>query len=512
VVNVDGRFVLFTSYARGLVPQDRNPYADVYLWDRTTRTLELVSASTNGVAANGSSGGGSISDDGRWVTFYSYASDLVPGVSGTERHSYLLDRSTGRRQRVADRIGALPNGYEVRSAVVSPDGRWLGLTGAPGCGLERSHAQVFVYDLVSARLDPVSVMRGGDFGDGHSLPLQFSSDGRYLAFESWAGNLRSEFAVAAGQVYVADLARARVDALVKGAGDWRGEGEGTPETRPATVVLTRAAAGAEGNAFTLRVRNDGNTPDRFRIRAELPVGVNVRVQGDGVSTTELAGPGVRQGWRTGWVPPGATVDVLISLSTASGSRGDWNLPILVESEADSSRRDWVRVTAAVDEDADGIPDSWETRFFGGTTLAGVGTDGDGDGASDLTEWVAGTDPTRPGDALKLGIQGRIRQGDRPANVAFAGRVLRRSSRLGPVDDVPPGLEVVGALVLVLQVVGVFPDVAAEDGLPSQPATALPMRGLSWLAVLAISSLPPGCGGARPSRCRSGRDRRLRTSP
>jgi len=35
--------------------------------------------------------------------------------------------------------------------------------------------------------------------------------------------------------------------------------------------------------------------------------------------------------------------------------------------------------------------------------------------------------------------------------------------LVPVDHIPPRLEVVGALVLVLEVVGVFPDVAAEDG-------------------------------------------------
>jgi Tol biopolymer transport system component len=404
VVSADGRFVVFTSLARGLSPQDRNVYADVYLWDRTTRTMELVSANTNGVAANGSSGGGSISDDGRWLTFHSYASDLVPGVSGNERHSYLLDRTTGRRQRVADRIGVMPEGYEVRSAVVSPDGRWLGLTGAPGCGLGRSLAQVFVYDLVGARLDRVSVLRGGDFGDGHSVPLRFSADGRYLAFESWADNLRSEPGPAAGQVYVADLARARLDALVKAVGDWRGEGAGTVETRPATVVLIRSATGGEASAFTLRVRNDGNTRDRFRIRAEPPTGVNLRVQGDEVSTTELGGPGGRQAWRTGWVPPGLTVDVRISLTTAPDSRGDWNLSILVESEADSSRSDWVRVTAAVDDDADGMPDSWETRFFGGTTLAGLGTDGDGDGASDLIEWVAGTDPTRPGDALKLGIE------------------------------------------------------------------------------------------------------------
>src|SRR5947209_7420663 len=34
---------------------------------------------------------------------------------------------------------------------------------------------------------------------------------------------------------------------------------------------------------------------------------------------------------------------------------------------------------------------------------------------------------------------------------------------GPVDDAPPGVEVVAALVLVAQVVGVLPDIDAEDG-------------------------------------------------
>jgi len=33
----------------------------------------------------------------------------------------------------------------------------------------------------------------------------------------------------------------------------------------------------------------------------------------------------------------------------------------------------------------------------------------------------------------------------------------------PVDDVPPGVEVVRAAVVVLEVIGVLPDVVAEDG-------------------------------------------------
>ena len=34
----------------------------------------------------------------------------------------------------------------------------------------------------------------------------------------------------------------------------------------------------------------------------------------------------------------------------------------------------------------------------------------------------------------------------------------------PIDDVPPGVEIIGAAVLVLEVVGMFPDVVAHDGI------------------------------------------------
>ena len=88
---------------------------------------------------------------------------------------------------------------------------------------------------------------------------------------------------------------------------------------------------------------------------------------------------------TGRLLPGSEVDVVMTLTLLRAVAGDWDLPILVESEADPSRRDWIRITAAIDGDADGMPDSWETRYFGNTVLAGVATDGDGDGVPDLNE-------------------------------------------------------------------------------------------------------------------------------
>src|SRR5262245_19587913 len=48
--------------------------------------------------------------------------------------------------------------------------------------------------------------------------------------------------------------------------------------------------------------------------------------------------------------------------------------------------------------------------------------------------------------------------------------------LGPVHDVPPRVDVVGPAVLVLQVVGVLPDVDAEDRLLAFHQRAVLVRG------------------------------------
>ncbi len=49
----------------------------------------------------------------------------------------------------------------------------------------------------------------------------------------------------------------------------------------------------------------------------------------------------------------------------------------------------------VDSDLDGLPDSWELQYFGTLARNGAG-DFDGDGVSDLREYLGGSDPTDPG--------------------------------------------------------------------------------------------------------------------
>ena len=80
-ISADGRYVAFSSDASNLVPADTNNERDVFVKDTTTGATVRVSTDSSGAQTNGDSGWGpiSISADGRYVAFESWASNLVPG-------------------------------------------------------------------------------------------------------------------------------------------------------------------------------------------------------------------------------------------------------------------------------------------------------------------------------------------------------------------------------------------------------------------------------------------------
>lgn len=63
----------------------------------------------------------------------------------------------------------------------------------------------------------------------------------------------------------------------------------------------------------------------------------------------------------------------------------------------------VQAGAPADANGDGLPDAWQTFYFGAPTVATAAPseDPDGDGASNLREYLAGTSPTDPSSTLRI---------------------------------------------------------------------------------------------------------------
>jgi Tol biopolymer transport system component len=99
-ISADGRFVAFASLATNLVPGDTNVASDVFVRDRLAGTTERMSVDSGGLEGNGDSGGvfengTSISADGRYVAFSSFADNLVPGDGNGQPDAFVRDRAHG---------------------------------------------------------------------------------------------------------------------------------------------------------------------------------------------------------------------------------------------------------------------------------------------------------------------------------------------------------------------------------------------------------------------------------
>ena len=90
-VSADGRFVGFASWATDLVPYDTNGKRDVFVYDRLTHEMTPAQVlAADGTQGNGDSAQASVSADGRFVAFASDAANLVPGDTNADARMFCV--------------------------------------------------------------------------------------------------------------------------------------------------------------------------------------------------------------------------------------------------------------------------------------------------------------------------------------------------------------------------------------------------------------------------------------
>jgi Tol biopolymer transport system component len=140
-ISGDGRFVAFESSAPDLVAGDTNGLRDIFVVDRDSASLATQRVSVDfdptdsdedGANADGSSYTPSISDDGRFVAFESWAPDLVADDTNGFSDIFVVDRdSVGpstARVSVDTNPGDLDGGNadnDSYNPAISGDGRFV---------------------------------------------------------------------------------------------------------------------------------------------------------------------------------------------------------------------------------------------------------------------------------------------------------------------------------------------------------------------------------------------------
>lgn len=189
----DGRYIVFSSHANNLVPDDTNGFEDVFLRDQLNGTTERISVASDGSQGNRRSSGQSISADGQLLAFLSDASNLVAGDTNNYTDVFVHNRVSGTTERVsiasngAQAIGGRSGGMEISAngQVVAFSSTANNLVTAD----TNNYTDVFIHDRSNATTERVSLNYDGTQLGDDSYSDSISADGRYVAFISYAHSL-----------------------------------------------------------------------------------------------------------------------------------------------------------------------------------------------------------------------------------------------------------------------------------------------------------------------------------
>jgi len=183
-VSHDASFVVFSSRGSSLVADDSNGVADIFVYEKATATISLVSAGINSSASNGSSGNAHISQDGHYILFDSLARNLSSRVL---MHNQRLPQAKSL------------DGYF--DAVTSATG-----SGSGGGPITELVQYVYLFDRLSGVTRTVSLGVDGGIANSNSYNSNISADGAVIGFGSVATNLVCADSNGYSDVFIEELA------------------------------------------------------------------------------------------------------------------------------------------------------------------------------------------------------------------------------------------------------------------------------------------------------------------
>lgn len=221
-VSSDGRFVVFESTATNLDPWDTQPQYDIFVRDFTTGTTQRISTPSTSVTPNADSRAPSISADGQRVVFESAATNLISGDTNGKVDIFVWTRSTGQISRVSVASNGAQADADCEKARISGDGRFVVFESRAGNldpAKSGSRRDVYVRDLLLGTTRCASLNQFGQPGDRDSFHGSISADGNRVAFESESTNMLFWDTNNHNDVYVRDFA---ANTIARASTTWNG--------------------------------------------------------------------------------------------------------------------------------------------------------------------------------------------------------------------------------------------------------------------------------------------------
>lgn len=206
----DGRYVVFRSFASNLVAGDTGGFADIFLRDRTSNTTTLITRSSGGTQANASSNKPRISASGRYVVFHGFPTNLFAGTDTNGNNDvFMRDVQSNTTTAVSvNTVGTSTGNGASLYPDVSDDGRYVVFQSTASdlvSGDTNGVSDIFLRDMQTGSTTCVSVNTSGAVANSDSINARISGDGRYVVFVSRATDLISGKTSSTLDVFVRDM-------------------------------------------------------------------------------------------------------------------------------------------------------------------------------------------------------------------------------------------------------------------------------------------------------------------
>ncbi|MCB8921075.1 MAG: PD40 domain-containing protein [Ardenticatenaceae bacterium] len=195
-ISADGRYIVFESYASDLIGNDNNGYSDIFRYDRSSGSLIRVSVDSANFEANGSSESPSISADGNLVAFDSRAANLVSADGNGYSDVFVRNISTGQTRRVSVKSDGTEGNGDSFEPEISDDGQFVTFSSFANnlvSGDTNNYLDVFLHNRGNGQTERVSIASDGTQSNTFADIARptVSGDGRFAAFQSYATSLVS---------------------------------------------------------------------------------------------------------------------------------------------------------------------------------------------------------------------------------------------------------------------------------------------------------------------------------
>jgi Tol biopolymer transport system component len=263
-ISADGRFVAFESGSTNLVGNDTNDETDIFLRDREANRTTRISVNTRGDQGDGGSYNAAMTPDGRYVAFTSDAQNLVPHDTNGQTDVFVRDRMLQTTRRVSVNTAGFQGNLNSYDPSISDDGRFIAFW-SPSTNLvlndDNAVSDVFLRDMVKKTTKRLSVSSNGTPGDVGSFSPSITGDGRFVAFNSGATNLVPDDGNAVSDIFVRDRKQRTTRRVSVSTAGVEGNGASTVPSisDDGMVVAFRSVA-------TNLVPNDTNATDDVFVR------------------------------------------------------------------------------------------------------------------------------------------------------------------------------------------------------------------------------------------------------